>query len=734
MNKDLVGFLFFLALGLFLLPVAALAVELHGTVVTPEEKPVEGAIVFHRESGARDETDDGGAFSLTLPDGARFRLEVVHPDHLEQEFLILRKDLARGVILTLASLVRSREEIVVTALRHPEARASLPVAEAVVPKESLAEEMPSNIGQGISGTPGVAALGSGGFSLVPSVRGLARRRVLYLVDDARLSSERRTGPSASFISPEDVDRIEVLRSPAAVLYGSDAIGGVIHILIREPELRPGIRGRGHARYGTVNAEKGVGLSLEGAKGATGFLLSFQGVDADDYSSPSGRVLQSRFAQGSLLAKIVHRTGKREIVASVLGARGRDIGKPNRDSRTKPTWYPEEEQNLFQFRWTEKRVANGDLSLEAYVDPNSLETRTDRLAGYRTMTSTSRTRSTEYGVQLSFGRKLGTGLRLEGGADLFGQAGAEAVTGDTSFAADGTVKGVIGELPYARGSRTDAGLFVSADYSGFRGLDLVGGFRWDTLSMKAAPGGGTAVATRDGQATGFLAASLKITGSLVGFVNVSRAYRVPSLNERYYTGISGRGFIIAQPGLKPETSLNADAGFRFYGRRLFAGLYGFAYAIDGMIEKYTMSPGLYTYGNIATGRLKGLEFEIEYFPAPGWKVFGNMFAIRGRNAATGGPLNDVPPVQFLAGTKVWIGRFSAEVDATFRLRKNDPGPAEIAVPASTVVNARSAYRVSPSLSFYARLGNLFNATYIARPDAEAMEEPGRSLNIGVAFAF
>ena len=150
--------------------------------------------------------------------------------------------------------------------------------------------------------------------------------------------------------------------------------------------------------------------------------------------------------------------------------------------------------------------------------------------------------------------------------------------------------------------------------------------------------------------------------------MSRAYRVPSLNERYYTGISGRGFIIAQPGLKPETSLNADAGFRFYGRRFFAGLYGFAYAIDGMIERYTVSPGIYTYGNIDRGRLKGVELEAEYFPMPGWKVFGNMFVIRGRNAATGAPLNDVPPVQFLAGTKAWVGRFSAEVDAAFRLRK------------------------------------------------------------------
>ncbi len=722
------------ALLLISIPLDAAALEVRGTVVTPEGAPVAGAVVLHRSSGARDVTDARGAFALDVPEGVHIRLEVIHPDHYEQEFDVPRKDLARGVVLAVQPVVRRKEEVVVTALRHPEARAALPVAETVVSMAGLTEEMPANVAEGLSTTPGVAALGSGGFSLVPSVRGLARRRVLYLIDDARLSSERRTGPNASFISPEDVERIEVLRSPASVLYGSDAIGGVIHILTREPELRPGVRGRVHALYGTVNDEKGGGLAIEGARGATGFVLSFQGVDADDYSSPTGRVLQSRFAQGSLLAKVVHRTEKREIVASYLGARGRDIGKPNRDSLAKPTWYPWERQNLFQFRWTEKQVAKGELSFEAYVDPNSLDTRTDRIDAYRTKTSTSSARSTEYGAQLSFGKRLGTALRLEGGIDLFGQARAKAVTQDTSFTSEGTVKSVTGELPYARGSRSDAGLFVSADYSRIRNLDLVGGLRWDSLSMRAAPGGGAPVATRDGEATGFLAASLKITGGLVGFVNVSRAYRVPSLNERYYTGISGRGFIIAQPGLKPETSLNADAGFRFYGRRFFAGLYGFAYAIDGMIERYTVSPGIYTYGNIDRGRLKGIELEAEYFPMPGWKVFGNMFVIRGRNAATGGALNDVPPVQLFAGTKAWVGRVSVETDATIRLRKSDPGPAEVAIPASTVVNARAAYRISPSLSLFARLGNLFNASYIARPDAEAMEEPGRSLTVGASFSF
>jgi outer membrane receptor protein involved in Fe transport len=210
--------------------------------------------------------------------------------------------------------------------------------------------------------------------------------------------------------------------------------------------------------------------------------------------------------------------------------------------------------------------------------------------------------------------------------------------------------------------------------------------------------------------------------------------VPSLNERFYTGISGRGFIIAQPGLRPETALNLDGGVRYTGRRIFAGLYAFSYKIDDMIERYTKSPGIYTYGNIDKGRIRGLEFEVEYFPIPGWKIFGNLFSIKGRSVKTDMPLNDVPSFHVYAGTRIWLGRFSAEINGTFQLKKNDPGPAEVAIPGSELVNVKANYMLNPSLSFYMLVSNLLDNDYFARPDSEAMLEPGRSLSVGVAFSF
>jgi outer membrane receptor protein involved in Fe transport len=716
--------------------IGAQAMEVRGTVIGIGQNPVQGAVVLHRESGAKTETDAEGEFVLDVPESERFRLEVIHPDYYEREFLVTRKNLGRKVVLPLVPLIKQNEQVLVTALRYPEPSVSVPAASTIVPGETLTNEMDPNITQALQDVPGVAALGAGGFSLVPTVRGLARRRVLYLVDGARLESDRRTGPNASFISPEDIERIEVLRSASSVFYGSDALGGVIQFLTKTPRFDGGIHGRLLTKYATVNGEMGGGLSLEGSVKTWAFSLSFQYEDAGDYRAPGGtKVLQSQYTQGSLLAKVVHRTDKREIDISFLGTRGTDIGKPNASAATKPTWYPRENQNLLQLHWKEKNAGtDGEILFHAFVNPNFLETLTDTYEGFLTQESFAKTDSTEFGAQLSYAKKIAPSFRLEGGVDYFGRGSADARNEYTSYDESGGVTGVIEEFPFIDGSRGDLGAFLSADYSGIRRLDILGGARYDFLRVKALPSGEEApIVANDEQATGFLAVSYKLMKNVTAFINLSRAYRLPSLNERFYTGISGRGFIVGQPNLLPETSLNLDGGIKVLGQRFFFGLYAFRYQIDDMIERYRIDPSTYTYGNIERGRLQGLEFEAEAFLLPGWKVFGNLASIRGRSLATGAPLNDIPPFRIYAGTRFWKGKFSAEANAAFNRARANPGPAEIAVASSELINLKVGY-LWRGLNFHVLLGNVFNAAYIARADSDAMLEPGRNLRLGFSYAF
>jgi len=726
---------------LFIFVLAALAFgcfgsELKGRVVSAEGKPVAAAVVFHRASGLKAVTDADGWFLLVLPETEKVSLKIVHPDYMEEEVNFGAKAMSRPVIITLVPYIQQREEVVVTAMRHPEPAADVPAASTVVSAETIQRKMAPNIAEALDRLPGVTELGSGGFSLVPSIRGLARRRVLLMVDNARLSSDRRTGPSGSFISPEDVGRIEVLRSPSSVFYGSDAIGGVVHILTREPGGGETLQGRINTRFGTVNQEKGGGLALAGGQQSLGYYLSFQGVDAEDYRTPSARVLQSRYTQASILGKIRHQTEKRDITGSFLLARGRNIGKPNLDGQAKPTWYPRENQNLVQLHWLEKKIwKDGDLFVHVFANPNFLETRTDTVASYKSKESYSKTESADYGVQLSFAKRMASHFQFTTGLDWYGRTGAEAANSDKSFDAFGEVVKTFEERPYTKGSRRDIGLFVSGDYNGLKGLDLVAGLRLDFLRSRANPGGLAEINRYDDRAlTGFAAASVKLTDTLVLFANVSRAFRAPDLNELFYSGITGRGFIIANPGLTPESSLNFDGGLKLIERRVFIGLYGFSYEIKDMIERYRVAEKTYTYGNIEKGRIRGLELEWEYFPWPGFSLFGNLAMLAGKSLKTDAPLNDIPAPRLHLGGRAWVGRLSLEVEGTWQQKKANPGPAEIGIPSARYADFEASYFLGPALRFYLLVSNVFDKSYLAKPDPESVEEPGRNFQFGVSYAF
>lgn len=716
--------------------IPAFAAEITGVIRTGQGHPVAEAVILHRASGKKAISNKNGYFFIKVNGEEKITLEIIHPDYIEREISISKKDFEKKVIVILSPYIKQQEEVVVTALRYPESSASIPAAESVLSEESLQEKIVPNIAQGLKELPGVSNIGAGGFSLVPNIRGLARRRVLILIDNARITSDRRTGPSASFANPGYIKTVEVLRSPSSVFYGSDAMGGVVHILTKEASRQKGLGANFNAKYGTTNQEKGVGLSINGWAENTGFFLSFQRVSADNYHSPLGEVLMSGFTQGSLFGKISHLTRKREIRFSFLGARGNDIGKPNQTSQSKPTWYPSESQNLIQLQWLEKEVGEeGEISFQIFLNPNFLETKKESLKAYKTSESFSKTQSQDYGLHLDYGKVISQNFRLKGGFDFFGRANAKAATKDTFFNEYGGVTNIQVDTPYENGTRRDFGVFISADYKGIKGLDLVAGVRGDFIHFGARPGGQTALERSTQSAvTGFVGGTWEVLPTVVAFANLARAYRAPSLNELFYTGITGRGSIISQPGLAPETSLNLDVGLKIIKKRLFVGVYGFYYLIDDMIERFLLEEAVYTYGNINRGEIKGIELEVEYHPIPGWVVFGNFFSFQGKGLDSDEHLNDVPPPRLYIGTKFWLNRFSFEANATIQQEKNNPGPAEIAIPGYERVGLKAGYFVGSSFQIYLMLDNLFNRTYIIRPDPDAVEEPGRNLVLGLNYSF
>jgi outer membrane receptor protein involved in Fe transport len=142
-----------------------------------------------------------------------------------------------------------------------------------------------------------AGKGSDLHSAVPSLRGLARGRTLVLIDGARVTTERRAGPSATFLEPLFLESVDVSRGPGSVNFGSDAFGGVINARTRStgPGMPARVRFRGSLGAGLPERTAGVELTKGFEKGGVVFQARQRAYDA--YASPRGEVFNSQSISG-----------------------------------------------------------------------------------------------------------------------------------------------------------------------------------------------------------------------------------------------------------------------------------------------------------------------------------------------------------------------------------------------------------------------------------------------------
>ena len=159
-------------------------------------------------------------------------------------------------------------DITVTATRAETKVKQAPSSVTVITRQEIAQQGSENLLDAIRGTPGVSlqGIGSGGRKSI-SLRGMESKHTLLLVDGKRLpASNDVIGPNTDYqydtLPVEQIERIEVVRGPMSVLYGSDALGGVINVITRAPS---------QARSGDV---KLTSRSASGDGGGDGHDLEF----------------------------------------------------------------------------------------------------------------------------------------------------------------------------------------------------------------------------------------------------------------------------------------------------------------------------------------------------------------------------------------------------------------------------------------------------------------------------
>ena len=170
------------------------------------------------------------------------------------------------------------DAVVVTASPLPRTLFEQAQSVSILNGDRLTLALQPTLGETLSGVPGVSSTYFGPAASRPILRGLDGDRIRVLQNGSNTIDASATSVDhAVSFDPVSIESVEVVRGPATLLYGSNAIGGVVNVLDnRIPDERIGVPMRGtiDGRYGSVNAERGGAFTLEG--GAGGLACHFEG--------------------------------------------------------------------------------------------------------------------------------------------------------------------------------------------------------------------------------------------------------------------------------------------------------------------------------------------------------------------------------------------------------------------------------------------------------------------------
>lgn len=650
-------------------------------------------------------------------------------------------------------------EIVITG--NPLGRDSTTVPVSTMGRADLLERGQSTLGETLNGLPGVSSTYFGPNASRPTIRGLDGDRIRVLNNSA--SSLDASALSYDHAVPLDVlstDRVEVLRGPAALLYGGSAVGGVVNVIDnRIPrEAMSGVLGKAQVQAGTGNDERSVAGLVEA--GNERFALHLDGFDR--------RTGDVRVPVSLDCTKPGAPANARRICNSASTARGGAFGA----STFWDHGYLGASVNTYQSDYG--TVAEDEVTIGMKTTRYALEGQVRQLPGWFDSVK-ARLSHTDYQHTEFEGAQAGT-VFANKGQDLRIEARHRQVAGWQGVVGVQTESSrfsAVGSEAFAPFSRTrNQALFVHEELPTSWG-QFTAGARWESVRVESLgnpeldrfdEGMGTRKFTPFSVAAGAVF-KLSPTWSLTG--NAAVTQRAPKDYELFANGphLATNSWEKGRKDLSLEKSHSLDAGLEWKSGLNRLVLTAFVSQFANYIG--LMNTGEYRdeegepvgshaaddEGVLPLQLYQGVKAQFRGLEASGrqrlWQQASTLDldwradTVRATNKSSGEPLPRIAPMRVGAtlvhGQGPWSARLGADWHAA---QKRVPNGSE-ATAAYTLVNASVSYRQkldATVLNWFARIDNLtdqlaYSASSILTSTAFGKSPlPGRSFKLGVQATF
>lgn len=678
------------------------------------------------------------------------------------------------------------DAVVVTATRTEKSVFDVPKPVSVLDQADIRLKNPNSAADLFRDLPGLDAVGVGPTQIRPSIRGQRGQRILLLLDGMRLNNSRRQqsfGEIPALVDVNALERVEVVRGPASVLYGTDAIGGAINLITRTPQLG-GLHGDAGYRFSSHDEQLRLTGSLRGRSGPLSFMAQGTFRDADPYAAPAGS-----FGAITLAADTtVFDTGVRDH--SIEGYLAYDLA-PNHEAFARyeryradtsgfgwvdPAAYAPTEPSIeirYPFQRFDKVTAGyrgrslgfvlaDRFELVAYRQDNERELTNDVFVAFgppgagldistRNFTDLATLGFRAEATKFAFERVMFTY-----GVDFFRDDSKNTDHSEQTMVGFGPPQTTVSDDPLVPNATfRSAGAFLQADVQVLPRLSVILGGRYQDVqaATKETPGYDGSIATEtDRTVVGTANVIYRVIDNVSLVTSVGRAFRSPNLVERFFYGITpeGAAYQVPNPDLQPETSINVDVGVRYRDAWLSAEAFVFRNEIsDGVRIAPTGDSlnGLPTYSNVNVDKLRftGVEVAGDVFLPYGVRLGGSYSYLNTEDVLNeNNPIGDTFSSRLLANVEYRDP--SNTVYVRYDLRHN--GERKDVVlgdpPVGPVLPAFTTHDVRVGLTFIhgtlrhrvsAGVTNLADALYAEFANASFFRpEPGRSLTLAYDIGF
>lgn len=691
------------------------------------------------------------------------------------------------------------DSITVTATRTPTSVKEAPGSVSVLESDRIEREVSTDARDLVRYEPGIyiegdpTRLGLSGFN----IRGIGGNRILTQIDGVPSAEQFSFGPLATnqtFLDLDAIDSVEIVRNAGSSLYGSDALGGVVSVVTKDPaDYLEGRRSAFCLRLGYDSRDREASESLTGAFGGERWQGSLLLTRRDGQElSNQGRTAPNPQDRGAMnaLGKLLYSAGEpatwklglelmdSETATDVLSSRGVagtvrtadfDAVDEARRRRISLERTSQRQGGLFEtlvVRLHAQEAETEQATVEQRI--TTAGTRTTRVRRDGLLTFEQEKLGGEAQAIRSFGDRV-PGLLTWGvsvSRDRFDQLRDRT---DTNLDTGAEVPGAL-PFPteyFPESEVTELGAYVQAEINLADGrLKLVPGVRYDRFDLAADEDDPVYLSGNPGAppATDLTDAALSPRVSLIWspaspvavYAQYARGFRAPPYSDvnSGFTNLASGYTTLPNPDLQPETSDSYEIGVRAKAGRGSFSLAVFDNHYDDFIETVTLgvgSSGLVEFQprNLTAVRISGVELAGDVAFHRTVRLRGAFSLLDGENETAGVPLSSIAPAKLVLGLQLTApgGRFGAELVGTAVAEKQEDDVdrsvvAQYAAPGYELFDLLGFYEITERLGLQLGLLNLTDETYwewanvrgiaATSPVLDRFTSPGRSVVTAVRW--